>query len=103
VSAEIVQYSPDGRRPLARIPIGMPGRLAAALEQQLLRRSGRTLDDGLTVTAAGHLACHALYEPVRLEVTWLTVDEVPSITAAARQRTLETPRAAASTTEVTPL
>ncbi len=34
-SAEIVEHSLDGRRPLARIPIGMPGRHAAALEQQL--------------------------------------------------------------------
>ncbi len=88
-SAEIVEHSPDGRRPLARIPIGMPGRHAAALEQQLLRRDGRTLDDGLTVTAVGHLACHALYQPVRLELSWLTVDEDPSITAAARQRALD--------------
>ena len=67
---ELVEHSPDGRSPVARVPIGMPW---AVMRQagQALSRSGVKLEDGLEVRVFGALEVNGRYAPLRLVVSAL--------------------------------
>jgi exodeoxyribonuclease VII large subunit len=87
--ADLTTPTPDGTDFSARIPIGVPGRAAAALEARLERTHPGALAGDPTVTVTGAVEIHPRYGPMRFIVRSLSIDhDATSRSARARERDL---------------
>lgn len=86
---DLITPSADGGDFIARIPIGIPGRTAAAVEARLERSHPGALASDPVVVATGALDVHRRYGPLRLLVRTITLDEdATRRSARARERDL---------------
>ena len=74
---ELVAVGPNGRDVIARVPVGAPGNVAAAVESRC-HAEGTSLATNPMVTVTGGLEVHRRYGPVRLVIQALVVDVAAS-------------------------